>query len=107
MCIRDRYSKRWGIETGYRMIENMRAKTCSKHTAARIFCFLYPVVMSNAWVTINMLLSATSKQAGKRRMTQTRLKVSLAFVLARHQPDSGEPPDPDYLPFVSGSGFGA
>ena len=65
------YSKRWGIETGYRMIENMRAKTCSKHTAARIFCFLYSVVMFNAWVTINMLLSATSRQAGKRRVTQT------------------------------------
>ena len=94
------YSKRWGIETGYRMIENMRAKTCSKHTAARIFCFLYSVVMFNAWVTINMLMSATSKPAGKgkRRMTQTQLKVNLTFVLARHGPDPGEPPDPDYLP---------
>ena len=86
--------------TGYRMIENMRAKTCSKHTAARIFCFLYSVVMFNAWVMINMLQSATSKPAGagKRRMMQTRLKVSLAFVLARYRPDPGEPPDPDYLP---------
>ena len=91
------YAKRWGIETGYRMIENMRAKTCSKNTAARIFCFLYSVVMFNAWVTINMLLSATSKQAGKRRVTQTRLKVNLTFVLARHGPDPREPPDPGYL----------
>ena len=82
------------------MIENVRARTCSKHTAARIFCFLYSVVMFNALVTINMLQSATFKPAGadKRRMTQTRLKIHLAFVLARHQPHPGELPDPNYLP---------
>ena len=31
-------------------------------------------------------------------MPQTQLKVNLTFVLARHGPDPGEPPDPDYLP---------
>ena len=59
------YSKRWGIETSYRMIENMRAKTCSKHTAARMFCFLYSVVMFNAWAVVNMLLSVTSNRPGQ------------------------------------------
>ena len=94
------YSKRWGIEMDYRMIENMRAKMCGKHTAARIFCFLYSVVMFNTWVAINMLLSTTPKPAGasKRRMMQTQLKVNLTFVLTQHGPDPGEPPDPYYLP---------
>ena len=50
------YSKRWGTETGYRMIEKMRARTRSTNTVSRIFCFLYSAVMLNAWVMINAML---------------------------------------------------
>ena len=61
------YSKRWGIETGYRMIEKMRARTRSTNTVSRIFCFLYSVVMFNAWVMINAMLSAVSKPVKNKR----------------------------------------
>ena len=44
------YSKRWGIETGYRMMGEARARTRSTKTVSRIFCFLYSVVMFNAWM---------------------------------------------------------
>ena len=50
------YSKRWGIETGYHMIEKMRARTRSTKTVSRIFCFLYSVAMFNAWMRINAML---------------------------------------------------
>ena len=46
----DSYGNRWGIETGYRMIENTRAKTHSKNPAARLLCFVYSVAIFNAWV---------------------------------------------------------
>ena len=89
------YSKRWGIETGYRMIEEMRARTRSTKTVSRIFCFLYSVVMFNAWVMINAMLSAVSKPVKKtrKRMTQTQLRIEIMTVLARHEPDSKTPPD--------------
>ena len=89
------YSKRWGIETGYRMIEEMRARTRSNKAVSRIFCFLYSVVMFNAWVMINAMMSATSKQTGKntKRMTQTHLRIEIITVLARHEPRYKTPPD--------------
>ena len=57
-------------------IEKMRARTRSSNTVSRIFCFLYSVVMFNAWVMINAMLSAVSKPVEKtrKRMTQTQLK---------------------------------
>ena len=89
------YSKRWGIETGYRMIEEMRARTRSTNAVSRIFCFLYSVVMFNAWMMINAMMSATSKQAGKnaKRMRQTHLRIEIITVLARHEPRYKTPPD--------------
>ena len=44
----DLYENRWGIETGYRMIEDTRAKTHSKNPAARLLCFVYSVTVFNA-----------------------------------------------------------
>ena len=49
------------------MIEKMRARTRSTKTVSRIFCFLYSVVMFNAWVMINAMLSAMSKPVEKTR----------------------------------------
>ena len=42
------YDRRWGIETGYKMLEAMRPRTRSQNIAARNFCFLYAVVILNA-----------------------------------------------------------
>ena len=50
------HSKRWDIETGYRMIEETRARTRSTKTVSRIFCFLYYMVMFNARVMISAVL---------------------------------------------------
>ena len=47
------YLKRWGIETGYRMIENLRLKTRSTRPAARLFCFVASVILFNQWVILN------------------------------------------------------
>ena len=50
-----KYSSRWGIETGYAMVENMRAKTRSRDAGARLLCFLYSLMLFNGWVMINAL----------------------------------------------------
>ena len=51
----EEYSRRWGIETGYRMIEHARPKTRSKNAELRAFCFLYGIMLFNAWVMFNIL----------------------------------------------------
>ena len=52
----ERYPKRAGIKTGYRMTGEARARTRSTKTVSRIFCFLYSAVMFNARVRINAML---------------------------------------------------
>ena len=47
------YMKRWGIETGYRMIEDLRVKTRSTRPGARLLCFTASIILYNQWVVIN------------------------------------------------------
>ena len=54
------YALRWGIETGYAKIEAMRAKTRSRNTGARLFCFIYSLMLFNAWIMIRALLGHRS-----------------------------------------------
>jgi len=48
------YASRWGIETGYRCIEDFAAKTCSTHPTVRLFLFYFAVALFNAWVMVNI-----------------------------------------------------
>jgi len=48
---------RWGIETGYRMIQNARARTHSQSPAVRLLCFVHSAAMLNAWVMANAVMS--------------------------------------------------
>ena len=52
----EEYALRWGIKTGYRMIENVRARTHSKDTVVRLLCFVYSVAFFNAWIMLNATL---------------------------------------------------
>ncbi len=52
----DEYSRRWEIETGYRMIENARVRTHSKSPAARMPCLAYSAAVFNAWVMANAMM---------------------------------------------------
>jgi putative transposase len=51
------YSKRWGIETSYRMKKDFRAKTTSKNYIIRLFYFLYSTLLYNLWIIIDSLIS--------------------------------------------------
>ena len=51
------YDSGWRIETGYRMVEDIRSKTRSRNSAARTFCFMYSLLFYNAWVMINILFA--------------------------------------------------
>ena len=51
------YSKRWGIETSYRVKKSFRGKTTSRNYIIRQFYFMMSVVLYNLWILINLLLS--------------------------------------------------
>ena len=67
-----RYGKRWSIETGYRMIEHMRAKTSSQSSTVRTFYFWYSLLVFNLWVIANALGRGASWD-GKPIMSQNTL----------------------------------
>ena len=54
------YSKRWGIETGYRNLEHdFKARTTSKNFCIRLFYFLFSIALYNLWVLVNIVVSMT------------------------------------------------
>jgi len=53
----DLYSKRWGIETSYRMKKELRAKTTSKNYVIRLFYFLFSTLLYNLWILIDSIIS--------------------------------------------------
>ena len=65
-----KYGKRWDIETGFRMIENMRARTPSGSVDARVFYFLYSVMVFNLWVVANVILTQGARWDGKSVLPQ-------------------------------------
>ncbi|MXX21290.1 MAG: transposase [Cenarchaeum sp. SB0665_bin_23] len=67
------YSVRWGIESGYAMLESMRAKTRSRKVGARLFCFLYSLMMFNNWMMIKILMLSMTKYISRHKSTITQL----------------------------------
>lgn len=50
--IRQRYRGRFGIDTGYRLMERVRARTCSQNPALRFFLMGLALVLVNVWVCL-------------------------------------------------------
>ena len=72
-----RYSERWMIETGFRMIENQRVRTRSRSVTVRTLCFLYSLVLFNSWVLANAELTNNPSVFGGvyYKITQTDMKI--------------------------------
>ena len=88
----DLYSKRWVIETGYRMIENQRARTRSSNSTARLFCFLYSVILFNVWILANAGL--TRNPGGVyAKVRQTDMKLILLLMVVPWHLAKRKPPD--------------
>ena len=72
-----RYSERWMIETGFRMIENQRVRTRSRSVNVRTLCFMYSLVLYNSWVLANAELTNNPSVSGGvySKVTQTDMKI--------------------------------
>ena len=60
------YRLRWGIETGYRVKECVRGKTCSRKYHVRLLLQLLSVLLYNLWTLCNMLIRIKTGWGHKR-----------------------------------------
>ena len=59
--IPEEYRTRWGIETGYRNIRFMRAKTRSMIPGVRWFLFMFSAALANFWMFANYAAASTQR----------------------------------------------
>ncbi|MBI4154730.1 hypothetical protein HY498_01450 [Candidatus Woesearchaeota archaeon] len=85
------YGKRWGIETGYRQIDNdFKAKTTSKNYCIRLFYFLFSVCLYNLWVLVNICISLTLYGRIKDKPIITSKLFTIVLYLAEYENPGGE-----------------
>jgi len=53
----DLYRKRWGVETGYRVKEDVRGRTCSRNYVVRLLFQLLSIILYNLWQLCNLIIS--------------------------------------------------
>ena len=58
----EEYGKRWGIETGYKMIEDVRVRTRSESPDVRFMYFAASVVIFNTWVIAGLVHVGAGRQ---------------------------------------------
>lgn len=64
--IRQRYRGRFGIDTGYRLMEQVRARTCSQNPALRFLLMGLALLLVNVWVCLRCALGWQPDQRGLR-----------------------------------------
>ena len=56
LILAESYRARWGIETGYRVKEEVRGKTCAQHYPVRLLFQMLSILLYNLWHLCNLLL---------------------------------------------------
>lgn len=85
----ERYRRRWGIETSYRVIGDFLARSRSTVYSVRLFYFLFAVTLYNLWVLINRLLVEVFGRVTHRPLVSA--KVFGRLVRRRWMPDRFQP----------------
>jgi putative transposase len=73
------YSKRWGIETAYRVKNDFRPKTTSKNYVIRLFYFLFSVCLYNLWELVNVILALVNQIDPKTPIIAAKLFGTILF----------------------------
>jgi putative transposase len=73
------YSKRWGIETSYRVKKDFRPKTTSKNYVIRLFYFLFSVCLYTLWELVNVILALVNRIDPKTPIIAAKLFGTILF----------------------------
>ena len=82
----EEYKKRWRIENNFKSVEQMRARTCSRNHAIRVFMFFLSMIVCNLRYTavrkMNKAIEIKLGRHAKKNMTANVFLV-LLIVLAK------------------------
>jgi len=59
------YRKRWGIENGYKVKEELRGKTCSRYYSTRLLFQMLSILLYNIWALFNYIHRKKAKKLKK------------------------------------------
>ncbi len=77
--IPEQYRKRWGIETGFRVIKEIMGRTCSNSLSVRLLMFYLPLLLYNLWRIARFCLDA-GKRHGRASSAGKKLTMALFIV---------------------------
>ena len=84
--IPEEYKKRWRIENNFKSVEQIRARTCSRNHAIRVFMLFLSITVCNLWYTavrkINKIIEIKLGRHAKKNMAANIFLV-LLIVLAK------------------------
>ena len=66
------YKKRWAIETGYRTVNETRARTKSNSVSMRLFLFYFTLTSLNVWAMVNYEADTERTRAGLLKRARTK-----------------------------------
>ena len=82
----EEYKKRWHIENNFKSVEQIRARTCSRNHAIRVFMLFLSMIVCNLWYTavrkINKAIEIKLGRHAKKNMAANVFLV-LLIVLAK------------------------
>ena len=93
--IRERYRKRFGIESSYRQIRQARIYTCTRDPQVRLFFVAVALILRNIWVWLHQTrLSEQSANGLHLRLDLLRFKRMLDWIIyeVMHLYHDGTPP---------------
>ncbi len=87
----DKYRKRWGIETAFRVLDNVNIKTTTKNEVIRYFINAFCCLLYNLWKVNNLLGTFSSLKNFVYKAT-AELKLSLRTQAVTKPPDTAAVP---------------
>ena len=83
----EEYKKRWRIENNFKSVEQMRAHTCSRNHAIRVFMFFLSMTVCNLWYTavrkMNKVMEIKLGRYAKKNMAASVFLVLLIASVKR------------------------
>ncbi len=73
--VRHLYKRRFGIETSYRCMRQVRAWTTSRNAALRFWLLSWSFVVLNVWVTLRFRFTQVKRAHGPRKLDQRQLSL--------------------------------
>ncbi|MCY4252612.1 MAG: hypothetical protein OXD41_04845, partial [Thaumarchaeota archaeon] len=89
--IKRSYMRRWGIETGYRMVGNSRIKTPGRSEDVRTLAFVMSLSVHNSWATV---CAAARLATRGGRVTQAEFRPGMVMEMIASVPESRPEPEP-------------